>query len=347
MFKPRSIDKIKKEKEDKAKPLIFSRRQVILLLVTDALFLLLALLVIPAYYTSRPIFYEQYYADQSFYQAWKVSTHAQVACTRCHVAPGIGSKARYTANSIFDFYVNYIAGSKEPRRMGPPDNISCEQCHSSERIISATQRLIIPHQMHVDKVMLKCVDCHKWLVHQENPEGNNTPSMRVCYRCHNNRIATAKCEACHRNYNPENPKGFVPENHVDTVGWRKQHGKTAIDDQEYCNMCHFADEKFCSDRCHGGVQLPHDQKFKVSGAHGKVAEVNRDACIRCHGGEQWCADCHHPATIKSRIPWKYLHPQVFKLDRQACFNCHSPHYCAKCHIRGGNPDAAVTYPPVP
>lgn len=378
MFKPRNIKKIEKVKKQRSAPLL-SRQMAIMITAVETLMLVAALIAIPLAYTSEPIFYEKFYSGEFYYQAWAMSTHAEVQCVQCHVEPGFGNYLRFKANATAEFYRNFLVGAQEPQGLDTePKNVTCERCHSPARIVSPSGRLLIPHQKHVYgiKAKLKCIDCHTNLVHRENPRMHNTPSMMICMGCHRKAVPksekekvqakgdlpTADCDNCHLNFKAiklQDPdylksKDYAPKDHQDFEGfWRKEHGKQAMENKEACVICHavgmysFATSGFCSLQCHGGVSLPHTQKFKNSEEHGKISKTNMDICLKCHDSKTFCVDCHHPGGKNSRIPWIVLHPRIFKVEKQRCFNCHGPHYCARCHIRAGKPDAPITYPPVP
>lgn len=264
MFKPKNFASPKREK-DEQKPNVLPRSLISGLIAAEVLLFLLTIVAMPVYVTSQPLFYKLNYEDKSYYQSWKTSTHAMQSCTDCHVEPGTASYLVHKSKMFYQFYADIFADSEAPLGFSQPPSIkACERCHTRARIQG--RNITIPHQKHVYTLekeykkygavnfALQCTDCHQGLVHGENPKGYNSPSMSLCYRCHNNNVmerlkagglkseirTISDCRACHQRQIKDkmNPRPeLIPATHVST--WRDQdHGKQAVQETAECGMCH-------------------------------------------------------------------------------------------------------------
>ena len=57
-------------------------------------------------------------------------------------------------------------------------------------------------------------------------------------------------------------------------------------------------------------------------------------CLKCHGSERWCNDCHglpmpHPKDIVK------IHPSLVQGRPDVCSNCHGTQACTRCHRQAG------------
>jgi len=57
-------------------------------------------------------------------------------------------------------------------------------------------------------------------------------------------------------------------------------------------------------------------------------------CLKCHGSERWCNDCHglpmpHPKNIVK------IHPSLVQGRPDVCSNCHGTQACTRCHRQAG------------
>ena len=238
---------------------------------------LLAFVIVPGYFAAQPAFLQRYAGLSSAHQTWAESTHAKIACQRCHVAPTFAAQAGYDARMLGEFYLSLVRPDREPAAFGTPSNAACESCHLDLRTVSPSGDLNIPHRAHVSVLELDCNDCHNFLVHEKSPEGKTTPSMAGCLTCHDGETAKADCSACHTDKHQ-------PETHL-PASWLVEHPAEVVDDE--CNACHDWTANWCSD-CHAKRPVSHVAEWRA--LHGAQVKDRRN-CEACHEGP-FCDRCH-------------------------------------------------------
>ncbi len=248
------------------------------LVVGGIVVLLLALVIVPGFLSSRSQFMKRYSKFAPEYQAWATSVHASVGCEECHVKPGFVPRTAYRAYMLGQFYVSLVANSEPPKAIGTmPTNAACQECHPDYRAVTSTGDLKIPHRAHVKVLKMECTQCHGYLVHAKNPEGNNKPRMEACLVCHDGVKARSGCTACHTGK-------AAPANHK-AKDWVIVHpDKEASED---CVKCHGWTEKWCSE-CHSRRPTSHAKNWRSK--HGDAVQKRRN-CEACHKAE-FCVKCH-------------------------------------------------------
>lgn len=265
-------DKLKKFNRENLKK---HRRLLILLMVVLILSLLIGL---PLYYTSLPGYYARYKATQPYFKSWSVSTHAEISCLRCHLKPKSREGSLFRVKMVGRFYLGPMLNSKETPGLSKPANAACLQCHSGTRTASPSGDLRIPHRAHVDVLKMDCIDCHSWVVHRKNPEGNHRPRMVTCLKCHDGKRASNKCDDCHK-------KKSFPVSHR-APDWLTIHGEKAK--QIDCKSCHGWVQDYCRS-CHQSRPVSHAGRWRTFhrlrvAKHRNCAACHQDSfCIRCHG----------------------------------------------------------------
>lgn len=250
------------------------------------------------------------------YATWQVTSHSQIACTNCHIKPGVVNTLLHKVKTLKE-PVEYFTGTY-PKPIEPTekiDNENCLQCHSTNRIYTLSGDLIVPHDRHI-KAGIKCVDCHYGVAHGKiyergltgakakvSPEQWTTkyaeevtadftkPDMDTCIQCHIKKGKPISCETCHKSLS-------TPENHR-TDKWIGQHGLEAEKDIQWCTKC-------------------HNFGFKNN-------NINIDnKTIAYAWGNSFCANCHSklPAGHNNNV-WRNEHPQkVAQKGMKNCLACH-------------------------
>lgn len=246
-------------------------------LVFAAAVLALGLFVaVPAYVSSRPAFFQRYPDLQATYDSWADSTHAEVECVECHVAPTPIARTGYRLLMVGQAYLSSF-GPSAPDVFASPTNGACLVCHNDLRTVSPKGDLQIPHRAHVQILEMKCVECHEYLVHEESPSGGHEPEMEGCLRCHDGDRAKNSCWACHT-------EKAAPASHA-TDDWLVRHAEES-DDPE-CAGCHDWSGEWCV-QCHETRPKSHVTDWRA--VHGAAVAEHRN-CEACHTGE-FCVRCH-------------------------------------------------------
>jgi nitrate/TMAO reductase-like tetraheme cytochrome c subunit len=178
----------------------------------------------------------------------------------------------------------------------------CATCHTQNQCNTCHGGLAMPHSTNWKKEhgpkskqnMDTCRRCHQQsectTCHQtKRPHSNDwTPqhgkqamaSPGKCATCHQQ----TDCSTCHKD-------GLKPASHDKT--WPKGHPAVGKQKTALCELCHAKQQKqdVCT-TCHGGVQMPHDDDFKMGG-HSTVASFDAKAsCFKCHTQQDTCSMCH-------------------------------------------------------
>lgn len=283
--------------------------------------------------TMTPQFCSKCHVMAPEYYTWKVSSHAQIPCTRCHIKPGLGNLVIHKISAIKEVTLYFTGTYDRPIKMGHSiDDEACTQCHSTNRGITPSGDLIIPHDKHAAK-KVKCVECHSGVAHgnivarKMTDDGNYQvwnqeygqkqmsgtfaePKMNACLTCHIKRNVTQNCEACHTTIS-------IPPDHK-VKEWDTTHGRKAKGDLEYCNKCH---------------------SYSVGAKDVPV----KDAVARYARGNAFCYKCHQTRPPGHLKDWNIVHKNGAKnSDVSGCLVCHDfnqagpqakavPTFCAKCH----------------
>ena len=238
------------------------------------------LIALPVVSTLQPAYYKRYPSLHTRMQNWRVSTHARVACSGCHVDPGAAGLLRFAGKAIPAFYSQLLEGPKPTNLLSTPSRAACQKCHTSYRQVSANGDLLIPHKAHVEVLGVKCATCHKDLVHSSNSRGYNSPEMSMCLaQCHDGTQATKQCADCHT-------RKHVPDSHR-KKNWLQVH--SAMAGTTDCGACHAWSPDFCKE-CHSKRPKAHVGNWKKN--HAVPAKARGDkGCLVCHD-KKFCKECH-------------------------------------------------------
>ncbi|MRS13084.1 MAG: hypothetical protein EG823_08450 [Actinobacteria bacterium] len=237
-------------------------------------------LVVPIVSTLQPDYYRRYPELGLRMDHWEVSTHSRISCGECHIEPGISGFAAFAAQSVPAFYSQLLYGPDDLNLLQAPTKDACQKCHTSFRSVAPSGDLRIPHRAHVEVLDMECVVCHEDMVHSVNRRGFNRPEMESCVDvCHDGDAASNACADCHTRKN-------TPESH-ERADWLQVHGDAAA--YEDCASCHDWTPGYCAE-CHEKRPASHVGNWKTG--HAGPAGERGDGCIVCHGGEEFCKQCH-------------------------------------------------------
>ncbi len=236
--------------------------------------------------SSQPWFCDTCHIMQPYYESWTKSSHREVACIKCHIAPGVKAEAM-TKIQAANMVVKYFTGAYGTRPWAEIEDAACLRsgCHSSRLIEGGVDfhGVHFDHTQHLGEVrrgmQLHCTSCHSQIVqgtHIAVTEG-------TCFLCHfKGRSAgqpIAGCTGCH----PSPPRvtsqeGFVIDH--------PQYVKDRID----CLSCH-------SEVTHGD------------------GSADQARCVSCHNEPERLARFNEPTM---------LHAVHVTQHNLACVQCHTP-----------------------
>jgi nitrate/TMAO reductase-like tetraheme cytochrome c subunit len=213
-------------------------------IVLGILILLGAAFLIPVYVTSTPSFCNNCHLMQPYVNSWEKSTHNKATCVSCHVKPGLWNLVVNQVVVSKNIYLNFFGKAGMPAEIGSATNENClrANCHSTNREVSSSGDIKIPHDLHVNLENMQCKDCHFNVVHTPTGGTPRVP-MGVCAMCHNGTTAPDTCSTCH--INPPTAQEAHPTLALDT------HAAIGKGRAQDCYRCHHGNLETCvRDGCH-------------------------------------------------------------------------------------------------
>ena len=347
------------------------KKRILLLGAVGALLMAMVMSLGMLKFTSRPNFCVTCHEMKPEYQTWQTSSHSKVSCVTCHIKPGPVNFVKKKVEDLNQLRLHVT--NRVPENIRMPEKIEnevCESCHTTQRAVTASGDIKIPHAKHIEVQGLVCVDCHFSVVHagvarNENNQSKATPqlmaklagvdaksfrpSMVACIQCHNLRNGPITCGACHKEIK-------TPKSHQ-TEAWKFGHGSEAVQSWNECLFCHdialgqppvtqvrdlqaIQDNQFCLN-CHLKRPPAHDSNWYLG--HRRPASQDKTPCFVCHDQKKTpgskvgttisCDRCH---TANHPSDWGQQHPNVVKKDGMVqCFTCHQAKSCGDCHEKNG------------
>lgn len=300
--------------------------------------IVLAAVAVPLYATSTPAFYGRYQRYAARYQAWKISSHKNVACMQCHIGNGLRQDA-----ALVGEYYRSGPNARRPvfATLPPASSAGCRSCHKTDRAFDVARLMQVPHPAHPDLATetRDCVTCHKWVAHSEKYQAQHKkmPFTGICisFGCHVGTKKKSECRLCH---------------HVQSIApkqWRAVHPQVVVKRGEnscfdychkptQCRQCHETgknpfDEKGVAPKQLAGLISEHGLPTWLS-VHGKEAQADKERCFYCHGSAEACRDCHsrRPAFHGPKSSWLGRHQKLGK-NKTRCLECHVQKDCNDCH----------------
>ncbi|NQT97531.1 MAG: cytochrome c3 family protein [Candidatus Marinimicrobia bacterium] len=162
----------------------------------------------------------------------------------------------------------------------------------------AQDRIIFPHQFHIEDMELSCEDCHGIVADATDLAIRLLPEKDSCLECHDGDTATEDCEACHAD--TEDPLPFSESQPLSGMTFSHQY--------------HLAGDLVCSS-CHPGVAEDDGSELPAIWQ------------------EHDCRSCHEQSLPTSHtIEWAWLHAaEVTHQTQSNCNLCHQQAACDACH----------------
>ncbi len=311
-----------------------------IVLVCGFLLLILALMVGALQLTSTPLFCQSCHEMRPEYVTWKASAHNKISCVDCHIEPGAQNFVKHKLNSFKQIYDHFTGNVLTPISLDIPiKDAVCERCHSTNRVVTPTGDIQIPHRVHKQNGVT-CVTCHSAVVHANISEagftadGNWTKwpdtvgkayvrhdfmkfSMTDCLKCHKEQgkgPGPDDCKACHT-------KLVKPASHLVPNFLNGQHGQMALQDVAQCDKCH---------------QVTHNSKTLHNSSDNPAVVYART--------NDFCTNCHMKSKpARHGVDWRKAHGALAAQNKAGCLVCHDESkpvdkgvatitYCYQCHV---------------
>lgn len=254
--------------------------------------------------SSTPAFCGSCHVMSPYYESWKSSSHAQIACVDCHIPPGVTAELEKKFEAL-SMVTSYVTGTYGTNPWAEVDDEACLECHE-RRLLGGLEMfgdILFDHRPHLTELRqgkrLRCTSCHSQIV-----QGSHiTVTSSTCILCHfknqTPNVGTARCTLCHQ----------TPQGIVDRAGVEFDHGDVVRFGMD-CQACHVA----------GG---------------GDEGRVPRERCLVCH---------NDPTRLAEFAATQRLHQLHVTDRKVECTNCHLeiqhvvPHHlepaqtgCQTCH----------------
>jgi nitrate/TMAO reductase-like tetraheme cytochrome c subunit len=265
--------------------------------------------------TSVPSFCKSCHEMAPEHVTFEASAHSEIKCTQCHVEPGLGNELVHKVESLKEVYY-HIVGPPDPiPQTVPVMNVNCEQCHSKNRLVTATGDLVVNHKGHI-KEGIPCITCHAGVVH-----------AKVVERGLNKSDDLAK-------WTPEVADKLISERYT-----RPNMG-TCIDCHDLVNQGKKPWEDIAYslpdvEVSHGGEKEHEDgeKEAKAADAHREVSKTKtQDIILQAIGQQKTdvklsmeCKTCHlevsTPESHQNGV-WNQNHGGDALTDLNECLDCH-------------------------
>ncbi|CRK81391.1 cytochrome c3 family protein [Neobacillus massiliamazoniensis] len=314
--------------------------------------------------TNSPAFCSICHEMQPEHTSYTASSHNEISCVQCHVKPGMVNMVTHKVKSLKEVYYhvtgvpNQIVQTEEEAI----SNQNCLQCHSKNRLVTASGDLIVNHKGHINDG-IPCITCHSGVVHAKmgareinvaadrskwTPENAQKlmeekylkPNMGTCIDCHdkvNKGEKPWKDVAYSVPPNPEEKKADTEKvkSSEGTDAAQAAHNKNTQDIilQAVGKQQKDVKVSMACETCHREIKVPKSHKiddWKTN--HGATAIQSLDTCMNCHQDSKWEKEIPKEdiTTILKLGPQnsKYT-PNVTVTKEEARTN----KFCSACHSK--------------
>jgi len=239
----------------------------------------------------------------------KVTSHANVSCVSCHQGQGIGNFLKYKvkiASFIFKHYTGQVPD--QIVTTSPIPTPVCEGCHSTNRVVTATGDINIPHDKHL-KQGVTCTACHGGVTHANIAERGLTKkadqgswtaakaesvtkldasktTMEACLDCHE-QVNAGKKPWLENQGLGKSEKQRVAENEALAKKAATSDGKLAPAVTVSAPVKSDLQAPIRCAPCHKAIKTPNSHVDQAWGTiHGVVAAQDVRYCASCHSRER-------------------------------------------------------------
>jgi hypothetical protein len=270
-------------------------------------------------YSGRPGFCKTCHIMRPYYDSWASSSHRDVACIKCHYAPGIRAEAMgkfQAANQV----VKYITGAYGTKPWAEIEDAACLRsgCHSERKVegVVVYKGVRFDHTAHLGELrrgkQLRCTSCHSQIV-----QGDHLAvTEATCFLCHFKDRPPGSpiggCTGCHPS----------PARIVSAAGYVVDHAQY-VQNRQSCLSCH-------GEVTAGTGTVERTRCFNCHNEPDRLAKFGDTTLVhRVHIADHnvECTQCHTP--IEHRV---VALAATFELD---CRSCHSQVHDAQRRLYAG------------
>ncbi len=284
--------------------------------------------------TNSPTFCSSCHEMAPEYSTFTASAHNNITCVQCHIKPGTINMLTHKVKSLKEVYYHVTGVPKQIVQTEEEvvSNENCMQCHSKNRLVTASGDLKVNHKGHIDEG-IPCISCHAGVVHAKMAaRGINTdevrgdftketaekimekkylrPNMGTCIDCHdkvNNGEKPWKDVSYLVPPNPEEVEKKIDETKKESVSETAK--ETTAKPAEGTPGSGTAEE----------LAKAHEEKtqeliLQAIGKQQKDVKISM-SCETCH------KKLNIPKTHKA-VDWNQNHGTTAILKLDQCMNCH-------------------------
>jgi nitrate/TMAO reductase-like tetraheme cytochrome c subunit len=258
--------------------------------------------------SSTPQFCGTCHIMKPYFESWRHSKHANIACVECHIPPGITAEFRKKFEAL-SMVAKYFTGTYSTNPWVEVDDAACLRCHE-RRLLQGKEvfhNVLFDHTPHLSEsrrgLKLRCTSCHSQIV-----QGSHiSVTSSTCALCHfkGQKInqGSGRCQLCHQ----------IPDRVTTSAGTSFDHSEVRRLSME-CSACHAGVVR-------GDGTVPRERCVTCHNEAARLAEYgNRDLLHRKHVSEHKvnCMNCH--LEIQHGRP---EHPAAETADAAgSCQSCH-------------------------
>jgi nitrate/TMAO reductase-like tetraheme cytochrome c subunit len=272
-------------------------------------------------FTSRPQFCGSCHIMQPYFQSWRHSTHHNVACVECHIAPSVTAEIRKKYEAL-SMVVKYFTGTYGTNPWTEIEDAACLRCHERRLLMGNVmlRDIQFDHSAHLQDMRrgktLRCTSCHSQIV-----QGSHIAvTTSTCILCHFKGVTpgtgTARCELCHQ----------IPQKTV-TIGTTTFRHSDVSRFGMTCTSCH-------------GTPTGSD------------GAVPRERCVTCHNQPARLAKysdtmlLHQKHVTEHKVDCMYCHLQIqhvspVKPEMASANIAQAASQCTSCHESGHSPQLSL------
>lgn len=281
-------------------------------------------------FTNSPTFCANCHEMAPEVTTFTASAHSEITCVQCHIKPGFVNMMTHKVISLKEVY-HHVMGIPEQIVQTEHEAVSdenCLQCHSKNRLVTASKDLIVNHKGHIEEGV-PCISCHSGVAHAKiAARGINTEEVRGHWT---NEVAQqmmeqkylapnmGTCIDCHDKVNngekpwkdvaylvPPNPAHLEEEakkttNAVKHDANTEEEAAEAIANHEEKTQAIILEAvgkqtkdvklSMACETCHQRVKVPENHRVENwNGNHGGTALQELDTCVDCHQDSKWIRD---------------------------------------------------------
>ncbi|OCA88252.1 cytochrome C [Bacillus sp. FJAT-27225] len=285
-------------------------------------------------FTSNPSFCASCHEMAPEYQTFKASAHSEIKCTQCHIEPGAKNMVLHKIESMKEVYYHVVGPPDPIVQTVPVMKVNCGQCHSDNRLVTATGDLKVNHKEHV-KEGVPCITCHAGVAHGKVVDRGINGSETYDFWTEENidKLMTREyinpnmgtCIDCHDKVN----KGQKPWKDIAYSLPVNTHGQT-----DKKGEGHGAEKAVATPEGHGEETAAEPHEATVTGVQGSHETTKQTQKIILQAlGKQTegvklsmeCFTCHKEISIPENHKdkkWNQGHGDSAIKELNTCLDCH-------------------------